>query len=269
MARKMIEKLIDRVRFWRWYLLEFRPIAGAAEDAGGDDGGDAGEGAGDGDGEGAGSGDGDGDGEGAGDGAPPDETPEQRASRLESERAKARNMANRERKARERLEKQLKERESADQTEHEKALEKAREEARAEALTEAEKDRRADRLEVAVTRAATGGVEIKVDGKSKPVKFLDPEDAQLRIERKLASEEIDADELYGEGGKVDATVLRTELAKIASAHPHLVGETKAKPNGSADGGQGEPAGGDVESMSPEDHERRKYPGNFAGAGAKK
>ena len=137
------------------------------------------------------------------------------------------------------LEQQLKEREDEDKSDREKELEKAREEAKAEALAEAEKDRRSDRLEVAVTREAARS-------------FADTDDALLNVQRRIASGEIDADEIFDDGGKVQAAPLKSALAQLLEDKPHLAADD-GRPKGESDGGRGEGGGGSEEDMSIEDH----------------
>jgi hypothetical protein len=165
--------------------------------------------------------------------------------------------AKKERKAREELEQKLKEREDEEKSERDKAIDKAREEAKAEVLTEVEKERRGDRLETAVTRLSKG-IKIGDGDDAKTVRFAD-EDVLLRIERQLRSEDIDSDDLYDSEGKVNTDTLRDAAEKILAANPHLVtGDGKSKPSGDADTRKGDTAKSDLESMSPEDHEKRKY-----------
>lgn len=147
--------------------------------------------------------------------------------------------------------------EKESQTEHEQALAKAREEARTEVLTEVEKERRADRLEAAVTRLAAKGVTIGEGDDAKSVKFADSEDALLRVERAIRRGDLDADDLYDDEGKVNADTLTSTLADIATANPHLVGQN-GTPKGDPDTRKGGPADKNLESMTPEDHARRKY-----------
>lgn len=153
----------------------------------------------------------------------------------------------------------LKERDDADQTEHEKALAKAREEARSEALTEAEKDRRNDRLEVASTRLAAKGFEIGEGDQAKTVKFADPDDALIHIERALRAGDVDEADIFGEDGKVQTAALQTALAEILDSKPHLrATENGGTPKGDPDTRRGHTADKDLEAMTPEDHAKRKY-----------
>lgn len=194
---------------------------------------------------------------------PPDPDPE-KVSPDDDWKAKARKHereAKRLRKEREEFERKLKEREDEDKTERQKEIDKAREEAREEALTEAEKERRSDRLEVAVTRLATKGVTLGEGDDAKVVRFADSEDALLHVERGIARGEIDADDIYDSEGKVKTEALDTALQSILEAKPHLIGGNgeRPKPSGDPDARKGERAQKDLESMTPEDHEKRKYP----------
>lgn len=167
--------------------------------------------------------------------------------------------AKRERKERERLAEQLKKLQDKDKSEQEKALEKAREEGKAEALTAAEQERRSDRLEVAVTRLAARGIKVGEGDDAKTIKFADPDDALLRIERAISRGDVDPDDIFDDQGKPKGDALTAELADIASSNPHLVGEGKSPgPSGDADTRKGGPADKDLEAMSPEDHAKRKY-----------
>ena len=171
--------------------------------------------------------------------------------------------AKREERKRREAEAELQKLRDKDKSETERAIEKAREEARNEALTEAEKERRADRLEVAVTRAAARGVTVGEGDDAKNVKFADPEDALLRVEKRVRDGVIDGDELYDDQGKVNTDLLADALAEIASDYPHLVGGNgeRPKPAGDPDSRKGDPAQKDLESMTPEDHAKRKYGDN--------
>ena len=239
--------LLDRIRFTLRMIqlaLRARPIAGGADD--GKDGGDSG---------GADAGADGKDAESAGSGSEGSEDEDkvdhsdrktwESESRKHERRAKAseRRVAD--------LEKQLKEREDASKSENEKAIDKARKEAREEAQAEAEKSRRSDRLEVAVTRAATRGIKAGEE----TVKFADPDDALANIERAIARGDVDADEIFNSEGAVQTEPLQAALGEILEAKPHLKAgaESGGRPSGSSDAGKGAGGGGDLESMTPEDH----------------
>ncbi len=151
--------------------------------------------------------------------------------------------------------------EASNLSENEKALAKAREEARAEGKAEGEKGRREDRIEAAVTKiAAVKGVTVGEGEKAKTVKFSDPEDVQMWLERQVAKGDIDGDELYADG-KVNDDVLTEALTELAKSKPGWLvgasaGATNGQPAGDADAGKGG-AGKGIESMSVADHIKRK------------
>lgn len=153
----------------------------------------------------------------------------------------------------------LAEREDADKTEQEKAVEAAANAAREEAMTQAEKGRRADRLELAVVKVASvGGV--KIDDKT-TVKFTDPDDVQMWLEKQIERGDIDADDIYRDG-KVNEETLAGELARLAAAKPGwLVGAGKngGTPAGSADGGKGTPPAGTSVESELKAIQRRRQP----------
>jgi hypothetical protein len=134
--------------------------------------------------------------------------------------------------------------EASKMSDQDKAIAKAREEAKAEADTEHDKVRRADKLELAVTRiAASKGVTVGEGDKVKTVKFADPDDVQMWVERQIAKGDIDADDIYKDG-KVDADVLTEALTGLARSKPGwLVGAaapSNGTPAGSVDAGAGAP-----------------------------
>lgn len=210
----------------------------------GDD--DAGDGGGDGAGDDAGTGDGDGgsDGDdaddsaddGGGSGSPADTVDYwKRQSRKWEGRAKKN--ATRAETA----ETALNERADADKSEQEKAVETAARTAREEARSESEKERRADKLEMAVTKlGAVRGVKVGTGDDERTVKFADPDDVQMWLEKQIERGEVDADAIYADG-KVNEDALADELVRLAEAKPGwLVGTSKpnGRPAGSADGGRG-------------------------------
>ncbi len=144
----------------------------------------------------------------------------------------------------------LKKLEDADKSEQEKAVEKAKEEGRNEALTEAEKERRADRLESACVRQAAKRIEIGEGDDKRKVRFEDPEDAEVFLQRKITNGDLDAEELFDDNGKVKPDVLTEALKEILEDKPRLAEESeegkKKTPKGSADGGRGEETGGKVD-----------------------
>jgi len=150
--------------------------------------------------------------------------------------------AKQERKDREALEARLRELEDAGKDEKEKAIEQARREGRDEALTEAQKERRADRLEVSVTRLAAKGVKVGDGDDAETVRFADPEDALLIVEREIARGDLDEDEIFDREGKVQTDALTTALANLLERKPHLradaAGGGGPRPSGDADAGKG-------------------------------
>lgn len=164
-------------------------------------------------------------------------------------------------KAREReaqLTAKLKEREDADKSEHEKAVEAARAEGESAALSKYEQQRRADRLETAVIRLAAKGVKLGDGDDAKTVRFADPDDVQMFIERQLAKGELDADEIYDKDGKVVTSVLTAALVDLATDKPGWLeqqngGNGGGRSAGDADAGKGKGGSNALEGMSPEEH----------------
>ncbi len=155
------------------------------------------------------------------------------------------------------------EREETDKSEHEKALEKAKKEGRAEVETKAAQERKADRLEVSVTRLAGKKLKVGEGDDAEEVRFADPEDALMHVERAISRDEIDAEDIFDKDGKVDPAALQKELVELLERKPHLrenSGSEKAPEpkKGDPDTRKGDPADGSLESMSAEDHAKRKY-----------
>lgn len=176
---------------------------------------------------------------------------------LRKHRGTERRAKNAEKRAKE-IEAKLKERENADKTEQEKAIEKAREEGKTEALTKAEKERRSDRLEVAVARAATKPFKIGDGDDAKTVKFADPEDAQVFLDRAISNGDLDDEDIFDENGKVKPEVVADALKDILAERPRLGTDSKAaaKPSGSADAGKGKGAAKELEDLSHEELYKR-------------
>lgn len=251
-----------------WFGLTLKPIAGAddgdeeeSSDDSGDSGGESGESSGEGSDDSGGK-DGD-EGEPADGGDAP--TEDERKVRAEASKLTRRyeRQAKNERQKREKLEKQLKEREDADKSEQEKAIEKARSEGEESARKQHEAERRQDRLESACVREAARGVTIKVDDEDKRIRFADPEDAQLHLQRAIGRGDVDEAELFGEDGRVNSDVLKSTLGEILEEKAYLRaagdGEKpkKEKPKGGADGGAGKEGGEkDLEEMSVDEHLKR-------------
>jgi hypothetical protein len=169
----------------------------------------------------------------------------------------------REKRKREKLEKDAEERESADKTDQEKAVDEAKKAGREEAEKKALEERKADRLESASIRLASKGLTIGEGDDAETVRFADPDDAHLHVERAIRRGEIDTDDIFDDEGKVDSDALQSELEKLLERKPHLkAGETEGsggKGSGDPDTRKGGPAKNDLEGMSPEDHAKRKYP----------
>lgn len=144
----------------------------------------------------------------------------------------------------------LKELEEAGASETEKAIAKAREEARKEAMDEVTKERKAERLELSVTRIATSGVKLG----DETVKFADPDDALVNLERAIARNEVD--DVFDEDGNVQADALKVALAELLQRKPHLQAGAVKAAVGDADGGKGAGPGADEESLTPEQRFKR-------------
>jgi len=176
-----------------------------------------------------------------------EEAEEKKGPDWKAESRKHERRSKKEKEAREAAEAKLKEREDEDKTEQEKAVEKAREEGKKEALTVAEKERRKDRLESAVTRAAGKKITIGEGDDAKTLRFDDPEDAELYLQRKISKGELDEDDLFDADGKVKADVVSDALKEILEEKPRLAEDgdsPKARvPAGGGDGGKGKEAGG--------------------------
>lgn len=169
------------------------------------------------------------------------------------------NWAKKEKRKREEVEEELRERKQQDETEAQKKVREAEEKGRKEAETDAQKEARATRLESAVTKVAVKKLKIGSGDDAEEHQFADPDDAQILIERAIAKGDLDEDELFSEKGQVDAEVLERELAGFLQRKTHLRAE-QTKGNGSGDGDlrKGDPASGDLEDMSIDDHVKRKY-----------
>lgn len=109
--------------------------------------------------------------------------------------------------------------EEQNRSETEKAIERARKEARAEAESEFEKSRRADRLQVAVAKYAR--------------ELADVDDVVLNLERD------GTDGLFDKEGRIDQQALDAALKAKLEEKPHLKAQGVGKPQGSANGGEGE------------------------------
>jgi hypothetical protein len=164
--------------------------------------------------------------------------------------------AKRLRKEREELDRKLKERDDADKSDQEKALEAARKEAREEAETEGRKERRHDRLEAKCATLAAKGFKVGDGDDAKTVRFADPDDALVYIERLIRNGDLDDDEIFDSEGRVQADALTTALTDLLKSKPHLQADGKAeRPTGRSDAGRGSGDEKDLEEMSIEEHEK--------------
>lgn len=142
------------------------------------------------------------------------------------------------------LKAQIKARADQDLSEHEKAIEQARQEAVKELEIRHEQERRQDRLEVASTKLAARGIQIGEGEKAKMLKFADPDDALVYLERDIASGKLDAEDLFDDRGRVKEDELVDALTDLLARKPHLASDGKqgaGKVKGSADAGKGTPA----------------------------
>lgn len=144
------------------------------------------------------------------------------------------------------------------QSEQEKAIAEAAKKARDEALSEASKERKADRLEVAVTRLASKGITVGSGDEAKTLKFADSEQALVFIERAIAKGEVDESDVFDDAGQVQSEALGEELANLLKRHPNLAAGDERPSPGDPDTRKGDPDQKDLESMTPEDHAKRKY-----------
>lgn len=175
--------------------------------------------------------------------------------------------AKKERKERERLEREAKDRDSADQSEHEKAVQAAREEGEKTARDAAAKDRRSDRLENATIKLASRGIKVKIDDEEKTLRFTDPDDAFVYVERMIRSGDLDEDDLFDDNNRVNTGALQETLEELLDSKPHLAvgagngsdgsgSSGRRKVKGSADGGKGSGGSKSVEDMTTEEHFER-------------
>lgn len=269
----MIEAIRRRLSLL-WLALTIKPIRGGAEDGDGDgegdgsgDGsddtstGDAGKTGGDAD-DAAAGGDGDDD-SGDGEDKGGEKSADDYRRELRNYERTAKRASAKDKKEIEKLQKQLKEREDADKTEQEKAIEAARNEGADKARLEALKDRRQDRLEAASVRLASKGIKIKDGDEEVTVKFADPEDALVHLERAITRGEVDSDAVFDENNQVKSAELTELLAELLEKKPHLreadSGKDRQQPAGDADAGKGrgeDEGGKKLEEMSVEDHFNR-------------
>lgn len=158
----------------------------------------------------------------------------------------------REKAAREKAERELAEVKKGRKTAEQKAIDDAKAAGRQEALSEFEKTRRADRLEVAVTRLSTKGIALGEGDDAKKVKFADPEDVLMYLERRINRGDLDAGDVYDDDGKVRVDALTEELAELAEDKPQwLVGAAgdtgksgRSRTKGDSDAGKGSSGSGE-------------------------
>jgi hypothetical protein len=144
---------------------------------------------------------------------------------------------------------ELKKLRDANKSEQDRAVEKAKEEGRDEALSEAQKERRADRLESAVIRAAGKRTKIGEGDDAKEVRWDDPEDAELYLQRAIKRGDVDVDDLFDDNGKVKTDVVEEHLKEFLEEKPRLAeaaGGGKDSKGKTAEGGadQGRGKGSD-------------------------
>jgi hypothetical protein len=83
------------------------------------------------------------------------------------------------------------------------------------------------------------------------VRFADPDDALMHIERAIRAGDIDAADIFDDDGKVQTGALQTALADILEHKPHLrSSDTPGKPKGNPDTRRGNAADTDLEAMGP-------------------
>lgn len=169
------------------------------------------------------------------------------------------------RKERDENAKKLKDREDADKSEQEKAIDEAKKTARTEAETSFETERRKDRLELATTKLAAKGVTIGEGDDAKTVKFADPEDALVHLERDIRNGDLDNEDIFDENGKVRSDQLEEALTDLLSRKPHLAASEagRAKVTGTADARKGSAP----KTESSMEDEMKKVRRNKGGAAA--
>lgn len=245
----LLKHIRDRIRFFRWFLIEYRPMAGADGEGDGGGGGDGGEGAGS-----AAGGEG-----GTGSTEPP--APAAGGDGGEDWKAHARRHEREAKKAKaeaERLQKQLEDAQAAQQTDQEKALTQARKEGEQAAREAFDKERRQSRLEAAVIRLAAQPIKVGEGDDAKDARFADPDDAHVYVERAIANGDVDGDAIFDSDGKVQTDALREALAGILGSKPHLAAQAQSPTPASSDAGRRDGGGGkdDLESLSVEDFDKR-------------
>lgn len=159
---------------------------------------------------------------------PEPQDPAKLAAELEETKGHSRKherRAKEEREKRKELENRLAELENANKPVEEQQLEKARNEGRREAMAQVEQERRNDRLEIAIAKRARD--------------VADVSDVLLNIRHALAEGSIEAEDIFGDDGQVNADRLNSELDGLLESKPHLRAQGPQTPQGDADGGRGE------------------------------
>jgi hypothetical protein len=155
------------------------------------------------------------------------------------------------RKEVETLNSRLQARDDADKSEQEKAIEEAEQRARTEAEGKFDKERRQDRLELATTKIAAKGLKLGTGDDAKTVRFADPDDALLHLERDIRNGDLDPEDIFDSNGRVRNDQLEDALTDLLSRKPHLAADTGRKVvAGTADAGKGTAAKTD---STVEDH----------------
>lgn len=177
----------------------------------------------------------------------------------ERQRKRITDQAKRDAEERDALKAKLADIEASNLSETEKAIAKAREEAAAEVTGKHEEERRADRIESAVTLLSLKGFKAKdADGHDVELRFADPDDAQLRLDRALRNGDLDYADIYKDG-KVDRPAVTEFLTEVLEEHPRLRAEPPTNGHKQErvdfDGGKGKGSAASkaLEEMTPEDH----------------
>ena len=146
------------------------------------------------------------------------------------------------RKERDELAQKLKAREDADRSEQEKAIEEAEQRTRKDVTSSFETERRKDRLEVAATKIAAKGLKIGTGDDAKKVRFADPDDALLHLERDIRTGDLDPEQIFDANGRVRTDQLQEALTDLLARKPHLAADTGSRKvvAGTADAGKGAP-----------------------------
>jgi hypothetical protein len=144
------------------------------------------------------------------------------------------------RKERDDLAVKLKAREDADKSEQEKAIEEAEKRARTAATSEFEAERRKDRLQVETTKLAATGLKVGSGDDAKTVRFADPDDALLHLDRAIRDGDLDPEDIFDSNNRVRADALQEALTDLLARKPHLAADTQPRRvAGTADAGKGQ------------------------------